>query len=447
MNTRNNIDDLFRDAMDGYTVEPSYGLWRRIERRFFPPSRFSPNGLITPIILLFIAGLMPWLLIPANHRDETQPNLPEGGSLKQGYLIEADADGGDRGRNGEPGTAKERRFTVKPAVYVEFPADPAADSGSVYIASVNDPVSDPAILPLLQAIQKQYLPAESAYDPLTASETRLWISRMMQRGSGLINHEFTFSPDATGRHTDPLSAFSRKYENDYFKSGEWSVGADFSPSVVFYDPNPSNQMLGLEASVQYSLHGISIRGGLGVSRMEDVASYRIDYETYDSVGFYLDVVSFYVDPLRPGEVIFNTRQEAIYDSVPHFVITEKTNYYTYLDFPLAVGYELLKGRRVYLSLFAGVKFSALVHKEEPTVVFETINAELTGIERQVPARLGTTWRFTAGMEFGYLFAQNFSLHLEPVFEQYLTPVYSKQEGYLPEKPYVIGVKAGFRYNF
>ena len=75
------------------------------------------------------------------------------------------------------------------------------------------------------------------------------------------------------------------------------------------------------------------------------------------------------------------------------------------------------------------------------------DAELVDIERQVPARMNTNWRFTAGLDFGYLFAEKFSLHLEPVFEQYISPVYAEQPGYKPRKPYVAGVKAGIRYNF
>src|SRR5512133_2116876 len=88
MNDRNKIDDLFREAMTGYKVEPSFGLWRRIERRFFPPSKFRPSGLITSILLLMVAGLMPWVLIPANDQNQKEPNIPSG-NVREGYLIQS----------------------------------------------------------------------------------------------------------------------------------------------------------------------------------------------------------------------------------------------------------------------------------------------------------------------------------------------------------------------
>ena len=38
-------------------------------------------------------------------------------------------------------------------------------------------------------------------------------------------------------------------------------------------------------------------------------------------------------------------------------------------------------------------------------------------------------------------------HLEPVFEQYISPIYVDQPGYKAKNPYAAGIKAGFRYNF
>ena len=107
----------------------------------------------------------------------------------------------------------------------------------------------------------------------------------------------------------------------------------------------------------------------------------------------------------------------------------------------------LQKNRISLTVSTGLKFSVLVGSEEPNVDFWVSDAELISIERQIPARTSTNWRFTAGVDFGYLFARNFSLHLEPVFEQYISPIYVEQPGYEPKKPFVTGVKAGIRYNF
>jgi hypothetical protein len=447
MNNRNKIDDLFREAMTSYKVEPSFGLWRRIERRFFPPSKFRPSGLITSILLLMVAGLMPWVLIPAHDQNEKEPNLPSG-NIREGYLIQSSSPAEIRQAGNTDAKVSGRTFSIKPTVYLEKPVDPTGDPATQFIASINDPVNDPAIQPILNAYQQDYALSQvrSKPDPVSFFADK-WNYRMNSHPSGLMNTGYTNDDLLLMLEILPASSFSPKYENDYVKKADISAGLNFNPSIVFYNPNPYNKMLGAEAVINYKIASFSIISGLGFSRMEDVGSYQVNYVTNDSVGYFLRVVSFVPDPRHPGQVTYITTEEPIYDSVAHYVIEEKTNYYSYIDIPLAFGYTFFQKSRVSLTASAGIKFSVLVGKQEPTVDFYISDAELVDIERQVPARMNTNWRFTAGVDFGYLFAAKFSLHLEPVFEQYISPVYAKQPGYTPRKPYVTGVKAGVRYNF
>ena len=446
MNTRNKIDNIFREAMTGYRVEPSIGLWRRIERRFFPPSKFRPSGLITSILLLTVAGLMPWILIPANDQAEKKPTIPAG-NIREGYLIESDNPVLDARKSNSKSDLPERTFSIKPTVYLEIPAEPAGDPSNQFLASITDPADDPAIIPILSANQQDYaISLENDAEPI-AFFADYWLYRMSSFRSGLLVPG-SFSPEILFVPYIALpSAFSPNYENDYVRKAEISAGLNFTPSIVFYDPNPYNKMLGAEAVFHYKISAFSIMSGIGFSRMEDIGSYQVNYKTKDSVGFYLRVVSFTVDPRNPGQITYILEEEAIYDSVTHYIIEDKTNYYSYIDIPLSFGYTFLQKSRVSLTVFAGIKFSVLVGKEEPTVDFWISDAELVDIERKVPARMNTNWRFTTGLDFGYLFTEKFSLHLEPVFEQYISPVYAEQPGYKPRKPYVTGLKAGIRYNF
>lgn len=445
MNTRHKIDDLFKEALTGYTVEPSIGLWRRIERRFFPPSRFSPSGLITSIFLLIIAGSMPWILIPANNQDMKGPSLPAE-NARQGYLIKsATLDKAFSDQHQALQTAK--IFVVEPFMYQEVPlAAGAMDPMDVMMPPVFQPVNAPPIPPLVSSVP---VPGTSSAIDMTdpiEKYTAAWIYRMTSRRSGLMNTQGFIEESPLQRENAPASSFSGQYERSYFKSSEISIGASFIPTVVFYDPNPYNQMIGAEAFVRFNISDFSISSGIGYSRMEDIGSYRIDYKSLDSVGYFMDVVSFTVDPRYPEDIVLLLRQEAIYDSVPHYTLTEKNNYYSYIDIPLWFGYTFLNKGRVTLSAHAGMKFSLLVHKYEPTVDFTVTNGELIGIVSQVPARVNTTWRLSAGINFGYVLTDRLSLHLEPVFEQYISPVYTKQPGYEPRKPAVTGVKAGILFN-
>ncbi len=446
MKDMNRIDDLFRDAMTGYRVQPSIGMWRRIERRFFPPSKFRPTGLITSILLLTVAGLMPWVLIPANVQPENEPQL-QTGEVRQGYLIEFSSPDQIL-NNGTAGIKLAgRAFSIKPTTYLASPDDPAVPPEEQFIASILDPADDPTLQPILTAFQKAYIHERQMNQAAESFITDHWDFRMkpyltpfmeVEKYSDNINPE-------PGKNIG--SAFSSKYEDTYVRKGELSTGINFNPSIVFYNPNPYNQMLGAEAIISYKVASFSVLSGLGLSRMEDVGSYEVNYISNDSVGFYLRVVSFMPDPRHPGEITYIVTEEPIYDSVPHTYIEDKTNYYTYLDIPLSFGYTMFQKNRVSVTARVGVKFSILVGKEEPTVDFWVSEAELVDIERQVPARMNTNWRFTAGFDFGYMLSNRISLHLEPAFEQYISPIYADQPGYSPKKPYVIGLKAGIRYNF
>ena len=449
MNNMNKIDDLFREAMTGYKMTPAPGLWLRIERHFFPPSKYRPSGLITSVLLLSIAGLMPWILIPANDQDEKKPVLPEG-NFKRGYLIETitpveikpDGNGDYR--------ISARSFTVRPTVYEEKEAIPEADASEQFIASINDPADDPAIRPILIANRQHIADLAEPAIPVAAVKEGLLkdasIAFLESHPVGLMQYsryieEMKISAELRKTSLTPY------HEKSYVRKGEFSAGLNFNPSIVFYDPNPYNKMLGGDATISYKMFSFSIMTGIGYSRMEDVSTYKVDYMTNDSVGYFIRVIGFIPDPRNPGEITYITRQEAIYDSVPHYTIEDKTNYYSYIDIPFSVGYTLLQTHRISLTIDAGIKFSLLVDRDEPDIDFRISDAELINVERQVPARLNTNWRFTAGVDFGYILSDRFSLHLEPVFEQYISPVYAKQPGYLPRKPYVTGVKAGIRYNF
>jgi hypothetical protein len=446
MKDKNKIDDLFRDAMAGYKVEPSIGMWRRIERRFFPPSKFRPSGLITSILLLSVAGLMPWILIPANVKDEKEPDFPSG-EIREGYLIEPSFTSQPENSGSSSISLSGRTFTIKPTVYLASPDDPAGAPEEQFLASIIDPADDPSLQPILTAFQQSYVHSRQLQAEAESFITDSWNYRMKPYPTVFMQvrdyqDEINSMPDKTYS-----SAFSSGYENDYVKNGEFSTGVNFNPSIVFYDPNPYNKMIGAEAIIHYKVESFSILSGIGFSRMEDVGSYKVNYVSNDSVGFYLRVVSFVPDPRNPGQVTYIVTNEPIYDSVPHTIIEDKTNYYSYIDIPLSFGYTFFQKSRISLTARIGVKFSVLVGKDEPTVDFWISEAELIDVERQVPVRMNTNWRFTAGVDFGYLFSNRFSLHLEPVFEQYISPIYAEQPGYSPRKPYVTGIKAGIRYNF
>jgi hypothetical protein len=237
------------------------------------------------------------------------------------------------------------------------------------------------------------------------------------------------------------------FKDDYAKKAELQLGFHLTPSVIFYDQTPNNQAYSAEFSFNYTRSSVSIRSGIGAGYLQDKGSYKIIFETYDSVGYFLNITSFTIDQGNPGNVTFDFEREAVYDSVPHYELTEKSNSYLYLDVPISVGYNFYHRKRISLGIYAGAKLSFLLYRNEPTVEFSGPPSELITIERQVPARMSTNLRLTAGLDFGYLLTDKVSFHLEPLFEQYINSVYMKQPGFSSGKPYIIGLRAGILFNF
>lgn len=441
MKAGNKIDSLFRDALTDYKVEPSIGLWKRIERRIFPPSRFSPSGLITSGILIFIAGLMPWILIPANGGQQNEPERrPEGTS--RGYILNPADD------VSKTITASERTYSVQTTYFKEEIAK--TETATSDVPGDSFPGTMTNIDKLLTADANSghiYFSPENEYPDERYFRNSPWYYRMHSHPAGQMNRGSAANPEPEMLNPSVKSALSENYEREYLRNSEVSVGGSFNPSIVFYDPNPTNEMMGGEANVRYQVSNWYFQGGLGYSNMEDIGSYKLNYKSYDSVGYFINVISFQPDPRNPGTVIYTTRQEAIYDSVDHYIITDKSNHYSYLDIPVSVGYTFFRNGRLTFAANAGVKFSVLLAKDEPTVDFIVPGGELIDIERRVPVRTSTNWRFTAGLDFGYLILPKVSLHIEPVFEQYISPLYADQPGIKMKKPTVTGLKAGFRYTF
>jgi hypothetical protein len=441
MKAGNNIDGFFRDAMTDYKVEPSVGLWRRIERRIFPPSQFSPSSLITSGILIFIAGLMPWILIPANGGEQNEPELRPAGTTRGYILNPTDEDFRIQ-------AVSARTYSVQTTYFKEETAKKETAGLSSVDATLKTAMEEASGLLIADAGQNSaYFSSLEEYSDETLLRASPWYYRMHSHPAGLMDPRYYNTALPEMRTPTVQSALSEGYENDYFKKSELSLGMSFNPSIVFYDPNPANEMLGGEANVRYQVSNWYFQGGLGYSSMEDVGSYKVNYKTNDSVGYFINVISFTPDPRDPGNVIYTIRQEAIYDSVEHYSISDKTNHYSYLDVPVSVGYTFFRNGRLTFAANAGIKFSVLLAKDEPTVEFTVPNGELIEIERQVPVRTNTNWRFTAGLDFGYLITSKVSLNVEPVFEQYISPLYESQSGIKPKKPIVTGLKAGFRYTF
>lgn len=248
-------------------------------------------------------------------------------------------------------------------------------------------------------------------------------------------------------HESAAPVFNMGLENTYVKNATLVFGAGFSPAVNIYPDGQNRNDYTLELIAAYEKSRFFIEGGVGANFATESARYRITYSTYDSVGYFIHVNSFTIDPENPGAVRFQTSMKNIYDSISHYKIQENTNKYAYLQIPLRLGYRIIEHGRFSLDLKAGIIFSWQILKDVPETPYPGNDADQIEVIRHYPDRLKTNWQYSAGLGMNYHFSKQLRLTIEPFYRQYLQSVYTGNSVYSARSPYAFGIRGGIYIEF
>jgi len=94
----------------------------------------------------------------------------------------------------------------------------------------------------------------------------------------------------------------------------------------------------------------------------------------------------------------------------------------------------------------GPVLSILVHDNEESATFNKKEAWLINIDNQTPERLKTNWHIMISAGLKYQITNKFGLTLEPVYRQYLKPVYDVSQNKY-KSPYSLGINGGVIFKF
>jgi len=245
-------------------------------------------------------------------------------------------------------------------------------------------------------------------------------------------------------YPDPI--FDLNIRDNYAKKADVLFGAAFSPAVNIYPDAQNRNDYSLEVVASYEKSRFLVETGIGGNYTSESAEYRVNYKTYDSVGFYVGVTSFSINPDYPDSVIFQTRLKNLYDSIDRYTILENTNKYAYLQIPLRVGYRVIQMPRFSLDLKAGLLFSVQIYKDTPGVSYQGNDVDIE-VLRQYPDRLTTTWQYTAGIGMNYHINNKMRFTLEPFYRQYIKSAYSPGSEFPARSPYAFGFRGGLYFHF
>jgi hypothetical protein len=227
------------------------------------------------------------------------------------------------------------------------------------------------------------------------------------------------------------------------------AGIHYTPEVLFNMPEKvtmtkkNSFIQGGQLSINYDIRNITFQSGLNFSMYNNKASNEINYVSRDSIGSYLDVVSYNVIQGDSGQqIIYQTQVQNIYDSVNHSEYDLSKNSYSYFQIPFMLGY---KGyvRKFSFTVRAGLGFGVLVYKKETPYAFSMDDATLISIVNTTPTLTKTNTQFLFNVGIGYQLSDNITIAVEPSFKYYLNPLYENST----EHPYSIGLRTGLYFKF
>jgi hypothetical protein len=227
-----------------------------------------------------------------------------------------------------------------------------------------------------------------------------------------------------------------------------SFSADFgiAPEVINYSTthNYSELNYWLNAKIGYHFSKFSIQTGVGLGFVYDEGTYNVKYLSKDSIGYFTDIISFYIDP--QNQVVFNTKNVAVYDSLQHFADDRTKNRYTYLEIPLMLGYQILETNKLSLDVVCGPSLSFLIgtHEAQPSIVYE--NARIIRTDDNSPRRVKTNWKIGLGLHLEFRMTKNLGCYIEPSYK-YFFNTYTNDTESNARNPYSFGIGLGIQYHF
>jgi hypothetical protein len=232
--------------------------------------------------------------------------------------------------------------------------------------------------------------------------------------------------------------------DDYGKKQKLLYGINFVPELIFPGSDKINKGIGIELTGRYIMNDFYLETGFGFNVSDDDGQYKIDYEQYDSIGYYYKVNSFTIDE-STGKPIFNTDLESVYDTVDYTTSESTRNTYTYLYLPLYAGVKLYEFRRLSLNLQAGIIYSVMIGQHEPEASYANDNATRITITNENPSRISSNWIVAASVGLQYQISPTLDLNIEPMVKYYFKPVYERR--YDIKATFGAGLRVGLYFKF
>ena len=436
------VDDLFRNTLGDHTVEPSVNLWKGINRKLLwnEISRFNFTNLSQ---VYWIAGtaaitmIIGLLLFSPGTKQSIQPNSQK----TQEKTVNVKSEG-NAITFSSTGKTETKPIVGKPSTTYSIIHKPVISNTSQEIASISKSTST-----FVNTSSVTNHPSEADRDIINPSSSSEQWSILMLNPLSIAEFSIIDLMDTVISFRTPLGIMRVQKEKPGMHQ---SFSTDFgvTPELINYNTTHSYSEMNywLNAKIAYHFSKFSIQTGVALGYVFDEGKYNTKYISKDSIGYFTSVISFYVDPVHQNELIFNTKNVAVYDSLKHYADDRTRNRYTYLEFPLLLGYQLFETNKLSLDILAGPAFTVLIGTREAQPFIDYPNARIIRINDNTPQRVKTNWKIAIGLHLEYRVTKKLGCYLEPSYKYYFNS-FIKKEQTSSQEPYSVGIGLGIRFHF
>ena len=170
-----------------------------------------------------------------------------------------------------------------------------------------------------------------------------------------------------------------------------------------------------------------MRFGAGVSYVRDRGFAKVDFISKDYMGSYDSVVNVTFEEVDDEMVaLYHTQEVDIWDSIRHLSISEITNTYYYLQFPLMFGYHN-SSRHFKWYFYGGPALNISINEQIADPKADIDYIEIIDLENRLPNRLDYALQLWVGAGIDFQIGQRFSLAVEPNYRYYFKPIYQEND--------------------
>lgn len=200
------------------------------------------------------------------------------------------------------------------------------------------------------------------------------------------------------------------------------IGYQYFPESSIPENTKIKYWLSGDFRVRFKRERLFFETGIGFAFSADKSNFSYNYLTNEMVDTYEYVDSVHYDPITGTTEYFTTTVE-VFDSIPHSSTSSVEKDYTYLQFPLLIGYDIIESNSFCLNINVGVVYTVEISSIEniPTLYHE--NSRITSVQPNYILRNDQLINISGGIGVDWHMSNKLLLNLNSSFNYYFNSIH------------------------